>query len=45
VTLRLKLMLGIALAAFAACHVAAALKMETGFGAPQSAAAMTFRGD
>lgn len=42
-TLRLKLALGIALAAFAACHVAAAFKMEAGVG--DGASAMTFRGD
>ena len=31
-TLRLKVLLGIALAAFAACHVAAAYKLDAGRG-------------
>ena len=43
-TLRLKLVLGLALAAFAACHVAAAYKIDAGAGR-QLTDAMTLQGD
>jgi hypothetical protein len=43
-TLRLKLVLGLALAAFAACHVAAAYKLDVAAGR-QLTDAMTLRGD
>jgi hypothetical protein len=43
-TLRLKLALGLALAAFAACHVAAAYKIDASVGR-QLTDAMTLQGD
>ncbi len=41
---RLKLLIGVVLAAFAACHVAVAYKMEAG-GARQSADAISLQRD
>jgi hypothetical protein len=38
VTLRLKLLIGIALVVFAACHVAAAYKLEAGRQIPETPA-------